>query len=69
MNFAPLQSGDRFLICTDGLYRELAFSKIESLLQNEQVDLAFEGLIDEALKKGRQYSRPLSRSLERIQVE
>ncbi|MEC8643751.1 MAG: PP2C family serine/threonine-protein phosphatase [Pseudomonadota bacterium] len=52
MNFAPLQSGDRFLICTDGLYRELAFSKIESLLQNEKVDLALERLIDEALKKG-----------------
>ena len=52
MNFATLQSGDRFLICTDGLYREPAFSKIESLLQNEQVDRALERLIDEALKRG-----------------
>ena len=52
MNYAALESGDRFLICTDGLYRDLAFSEIERLLQNEGVDSALDGLIDEALKKG-----------------
>ena len=52
IDFAFLEPGDRYLICTDGLYRELTFSQITKSLKNETIDLTLEELIGEALKKG-----------------
>ena len=52
IDFAFLEPGDRYLICTDGLYRELTFSQITKSLKNETIDLTLEDLIGEALKKG-----------------
>ena len=52
MDFALLEPGDRYLICTDGFYRELTFSQITKSLKNETIDLTLKELIREALKKG-----------------
>ena len=52
MDFAHLEPDDRYLICTDGLYKELTFSQITSGLNNQTIDLALEELTDTALKMG-----------------
>ena len=52
MDFALLEPSDRYVICTDGLYRELTFSQITKSLKNKTIDLTLEELTDAALKKG-----------------
>ncbi len=52
MDFAPLEPHDRYLICTDGLYKELTLPDIAKSLKNQTIELALEELTDEALRKG-----------------
>ena len=52
MDFASVEPDDRYLICTDGLYKELTFSDIAKSLKSQTIELALEELTDEALRKG-----------------
>jgi protein phosphatase len=52
MDFATVEPDDRYLICTDGLYKDLTFSDIAKSLKSQTIELALEDLTDEALRKG-----------------
>jgi serine/threonine protein phosphatase PrpC len=52
LDFAPIQVGDRFLICSDGLYNELSNDELCSLLQAGDVQTAVKALINKALDQG-----------------
>ena len=52
MDFASVEPDDRYLICTDGLYKELTFSDIAKSLKSQTIEVALEELTDEALRKG-----------------
>lgn len=54
LDYEAVQAGDRFLICSDGLYKCLAASDIEQLLAGKTADEAVSALIDSALDKGGQ---------------
>jgi serine/threonine protein phosphatase PrpC len=47
-----VKAGDRFLVCTDGLYKELPFEKIESMLGASFSEHILTALIEEALQRG-----------------
>ena len=47
-----IQPGDRFLLCSDGLYNELDPPEIESGLAGEDVDTAANTLLQGALARG-----------------
>ncbi len=44
--------GDTFLLCSDGLYRELGPAELEQALKSQDVGQIASGLIDAALEKG-----------------
>ena len=52
MQYTPAKAGDRYLICSDGLYNDLDFESIRDILSNTDSDQALNGLIDCALDKG-----------------
>ena len=47
-----IQAGDRFLVCTDGLYKELTLEKIQRMLEVPFGKHMLTALFDEALQKG-----------------
>ena len=52
MHHANIQVGDRYLLCSDGLYGELQQTEIEALLGLENLEYALSGLIQLALDRG-----------------
>lgn len=52
MQHAQLLPGDRYLLCSDGLYRDLSHSEIEELLTLGSTEEAVNQLIDLALERG-----------------
>lgn len=50
VDIVELRSGDRFLICSDGLYKELADGDLSKQLTSGDVDAACKALVDEALR-------------------
>jgi serine/threonine protein phosphatase PrpC len=50
VDLVELQAGDRFLVCSDGLYKELADSELSKQLTSGDVDTACQALVDEALR-------------------
>ena len=47
-----VKAGDRFLVCTDGLYKELPLEKIQSMLGASFSEHILTALIEEALQRG-----------------
>ena len=47
-----IEAGDRFLVCTDGLYKELTLEKIQSMLGVPFGEHILTALFDEALQRG-----------------
>ena len=47
-----VEDGDRFLISTDGLYKELTLEHIQTVLGTPFDDRILTNLIDEALERG-----------------
>ena len=47
-----VEAGDRFLVCTDGLYKDLPLEKIQSMLGVAFSEHMLADLIDEALRRG-----------------
>ena len=51
-HFDELEVGDRYLISTDGLYKEFTFESLQQRLSGPCVDQILQALIDEALNQG-----------------
>ena len=51
-DITEIQAGDRFLVCTDGLYKELTLEKIQSMLGVPFGEQILTALFDEALQRG-----------------
>jgi serine/threonine protein phosphatase PrpC len=51
-DFGEVEAGDRFLVCTDGLYKELPLEQIQSMLGVAFSEHLLADLIDEALRRG-----------------
>ena len=49
---AEIEAGDRYLISTDGLYKELTLETIRQMLSGPFNDHMLQALIDEALDRG-----------------
>jgi len=54
IDYDAVQAGDRFLICSDGLYKDLSTGEIDPLLRGNTATEAVCTLIDTALAKGGQ---------------
>ena len=54
LDYDAVQAGDRYLICSDGLYKHLAAGDIAQLLAHKTAEEAVNALIDRALDKGGQ---------------
>ncbi|MEM1110723.1 MAG: protein phosphatase 2C domain-containing protein [Pseudomonadota bacterium] len=54
MTYSPVRSGDRFLLCSDGLYNPVAFTDIETELASGSAAQACHALVDLALAGGGQ---------------
>jgi len=52
LRYAPVLEGDRFLLCSDGLYGPVGFDDIHSLLGDGGPEEACRALVDEALEGG-----------------
>ncbi len=52
LDYETAEQGDRFLICSDGLYNDLTRSEMQQFLQCADAQTALDGLIDCALEKG-----------------
>ncbi|MAZ87978.1 MAG: hypothetical protein CL693_10050 [Cellvibrionaceae bacterium] len=52
LDFNPVQAGDRFLICSDGLYNELSDDELRTLLKQGKVEDTVETLVNKALDQG-----------------
>lgn len=52
LDFDPVQAGDRFLICSDGLYNELSNDELLSLLQEGEAQESVHALVNKALEQG-----------------
>jgi serine/threonine protein phosphatase PrpC len=52
LQYSPAQVGDRYLLCSDGLYGDIAFEEIHSLLSQSKSAQALESLINRALEAG-----------------
>jgi len=51
MELRALEEGDRYLVCSDGLYRELAAAELAALLAHGKCSAACQALIDAALAR------------------
>ena len=51
-DITEIEAKDRFLVCTDGLYRELTLKKIQRMLGVPFGERILTALFDEALQKG-----------------
>jgi len=49
---ANIQSGDRYLISSDGLYRDFSFDEVQKMLSDEAVDDLLDKMVSEALHRG-----------------
>ena len=47
-----MEAGDRYLISTDGLYKEFTFESLQQRLSGQFDDQILQALIDEALNQG-----------------
>jgi len=54
LDYDTVKSGDRYLICSDGLYNPMQSAAIETLLGQDSIEEALENLVQEALKRGGQ---------------
>lgn len=52
MEYSPVQAGDRYLLCSDGLSGPLEFEDIRAALGQGSPEQACQSLVDVALKKG-----------------
>lgn len=52
LDYTEVMSGDRFLVCSDGLYKDLQHADIQRALGQGSVQEAADGLVDCALDKG-----------------
>lgn len=52
MRCATVEKGDRYLLCSDGLYRDLTFAEIDSLLAGGDSKVVLELLVEKALERG-----------------
>ena len=52
MQSAVIQSGDRYLISSDGLYREFAFDEVQNMLQGNAPEKILKKLTCQALERG-----------------
>ncbi len=52
MQSSDIRSGDRFLICSDGLYREFAFNEVQTMLRADSPAEILNTFICEALDRG-----------------
>jgi serine/threonine protein phosphatase PrpC len=51
-DITEIEAGDRFLICTDGLYKELTLEQIQSMLGVPFGEQILTALFDKALQRG-----------------
>lgn len=49
---APVKPGDRFLICSDGLFRDVAMDEVKAKLANPTPQQALRDLVQQALDRG-----------------
>lgn len=52
MQYTTVHPGDRYLLCSDGLYKDLKRDEIKALLENGPADYAVNRLVDLALERG-----------------
>ncbi|ARN76305.1 hypothetical protein BST96_05255 [Oceanicoccus sagamiensis] len=52
LDYETVEQGDRFLVCSDGLYNDLSRTEIQQLLACTDAQTALDSLIDSALEKG-----------------
>ncbi|WP_101758892.1 PP2C family serine/threonine-protein phosphatase [Oceanicoccus sp. KOV_DT_Chl] len=52
LDYELVQKGDRFLICSDGLYNDLARAEIQQYLAQDALEDALNSLVDGALNNG-----------------
>ena len=52
MQSASIKSGDRYLISSDGLYRDFNFDEVEKILSVEASEDLLDKLVSEALRRG-----------------
>ncbi|GAA5315776.1 MAG: serine/threonine phosphatase PppA [Candidatus Pelagadaptatus aseana] len=52
LDFDLVQAGDRFLVCSDGLYNELPEDELQSLLTATEAQQAVKNLVNKALNQG-----------------
>ncbi|MBA59375.1 MAG: serine/threonine protein phosphatase [Gammaproteobacteria bacterium] len=52
MHCAAIKSGDRYLICSDGLYREFLLSEVQDILGTEEAEDVLKKMTEEALERG-----------------
>lgn len=52
MNYASIESGDRYLLCSDGLYGDLRNDEIEALLGAGDINESLSALVALALERG-----------------
>ena len=51
-DITEVEAGDRFLVCTDGLYKDLPLEHIQSMLGVPFSEHMLADLIEEALRRG-----------------
>ena len=52
MEIAAIQPGDRYLISSDGLYRDFMFDEVKEMLSDAVVEHILDKMISEALRRG-----------------
>ena len=52
LSFQLAQPGDRYLICTDGLYNDLRPQELQSMLADTPISASTKGLLEKALDRG-----------------
>ncbi len=52
IQYALVEPGDRYLICSDGLYKDLTAAEIATGMGGASIELAVRSLVDHALQRG-----------------
>ena len=52
IQYALVEPGDRYLLCSDGLYKDLTADEIATGMASVSIELAVRNLVDHALKRG-----------------